>query len=236
MRHRNFLLALLWMVVLAPASRGDDILPKAPPASGYAKMASHSPFAPPTAPVAAQATPPPPPTPGWADNLTVTMIMRDGDKYKVTVVDSQNPQHLYLTSDADPATQMAVASIKWGANHDDPPTVTLSKGKEFAQVKYESGASSPGGNNQMGGPPIPGAGRNLALGGQSLAGVQPFHPPLPNIGQSGNPLPSSSAIRRPIIRAPVAAAPPTVARPLGQPNAGVRPNPALKVDDDDDDD
>ena len=231
--------ALLGLLVTVRVGRADEVLPQAQPASKYAKMASRSPFAPPTTPSAVVAAPTPPPVPGWADSLTATMIMRDGDKYMVTVVDSQSPQHLYLTSVPDRTTQMAVASVKWGGNHDDPPTVTLSKGREFAQVKYESGAVSPGGTNQMGGggPPIPGAARNLLPGGQPLANAQPFHPPLPNGGQSGNQMPNSSTIRRPIIRAPVSAAPPAGARPgPGQPNGVARPNPAVKVDDDDDDD
>ena len=219
------------------AAHADDVLPKAPPASKYAKMAAHSPFAPPTAQAAPQATPPPPPVPGWADNLKATMVMQDGNNYTVTVVDSQNPQHLYLTMEPDKDTQMAVVSVKWGANRDDPPTITLRKGKEFAQVRYESGASSPGGNNALGGGPVlPGRPVNAA-GGPPIPGGQPFHPPLQNGGgvQAGIPVPSSNAIRRPLIHsAPPARAP---VRPgVSPPTPGARPNPGVQVDDDDDDD
>ncbi len=239
MNSRLFCLVLFGLAVGGGTGRADDIVPKAPPASKYARMAAHSPFAPPTTPTAVQATPPPPPVPGWADSLTATMIMRDGDKYMVTVVDTQNPQHLYLTSEPDKLTQMAVASVKWGANRDEAPTVTLSKGKEFAQVKYESGASSPGGNNQLGGgPPIPGGVRIPGQNGPPIPGAQGFHPPgAPNTVQSGNPTPTSAGFRRPLIHAPAVTAPPAGMRPpLNPTNAAARPNPAVKVDDDDDDD
>ena len=220
-------LILLSLAVGSFEGRADDVLPKAPPVSKYARMAAHSPFAPPTLPTTTQAAPPPPPVPGWADNLTATMIMRDGDKFMVTVVDSQNPQHLYLTSDPDKLTQMAVASVKLGANRDEAPTVTLSKGKEFAQVKYDSGASSPGGNNQLGGgPPIPGGVRNPGLGGPPIPGAQPFHPPgAPTAAQVGNPIPTSAGFRRPLIRAPAVTAPPAGTRPtVSLPNPIARPN------------
>ncbi len=210
----------------------DEVLPKASPASKYAKMAAHSPFAPPTAPVVTQAAPTPPPAPGWADSLTATMLVQDGNTYMVTVIDSQDLQkHLYLTSAADATEPMAVASIKWGATREEPPIITLRKGKEFAQVRYESGLSSLGTNNNLGGPPIPGA-RNPAPGTPVAPGIRP--PPLTttgpmNQGQPGN------AIRRPVIHSqPAPTAVP--ARPLGNvPANGVRPNPAVQVDDDDDD-
>ena len=226
------LLVLLGLVCIH-RSRADEVLPKAPPASKYAKMAAHSPFAPPTAPVVATAAATPPPTPGWADNLTVTMIMQDGASYMVTVIDSQTPQqHQYLTSEPDKTSQMAVASVKWGANRDEPPTVTLRRGKEFAQVRYESGTASAGGGPSLGGgPQIPGGMRNLSPGAAvapGTAGIRP--PPLPNAG-NGNP---GNALRRPLIRSQPA---PALTRPgVNPPNTAVRPNPALQVDDDDEDD
>ena len=176
--------------------------------------------------------------PGWADSLTATMIMQDGLKYMVTVVDSASPQHLYLTSEteADKPNDIAVASVRWGANREDPPTITLRKGKEFAQVRYESGAASPGGNNAMGGAaPAPGVPRN-PMGGPVIPGSQAFHSPLQTgIAQPANPGgPTSNAIRRPLIRAQPAA--PVGGRPgINPPNNAVRPNPALQNDDDDDD-
>lgn len=212
-------------------ARADDVIPQAPPASNYAKMASHSPFSPPTAPLAAPAATPPPPVPGWADSLTAKMIVQDGVQYMVMVVDAQNPdRHLYLTAEPEGETQIAVASVKWGATRDDPPAITLRKGKEFAQVRYDAGAASAaGGNSAGGGPPIPGAVRNPP-------GAQPFHAPLqanvvPNAGQG----PSNNLLRRPLIRSQPAAAP-ALGRPgVNPPANGIRPNPALPADDDDDD-
>ncbi len=234
-RHRAVVL-LAWSVgllAMGGPGRADDILPKAPPASKYAKMAGHSPFAPPTAPVGTQAPPPKPPAPGWADGLTATMIAQDGPNYMVTVVDAQNSQqHLYLTAEPDPETKMAVVSVKWGATRDDPPTITLSKGKEFAQVRYEassSGTSSPLG----GGVPIPGAGRNPPVG---IPGGQAFHSPLQvPPAQPTNQGPSSNVVRRPLIRSQPPAAPTSVRPGVNPPANGVRPNPAVPVDDDDDD-
>ena len=215
-------------------SKADDPLPKPLPVSKYAKMAAHSPFAPPTAPVVQQAAPAPPPAPGWADSLTATMVMQDGKRFLVTVVDSSNSQHLYLSTEPDNATDMAVSTVKWGANRDDPPTITLRRGKEFAQVRYDSGASSPGGGSNV--PGIPGAPRPPTLGNPAgIPGAQPFRPPpLANIvpvnqGQT-------AAIRRPLIRAQPGSAAPALSRPgVNAPNSGVRPNPAATADDDDDD-
>ena len=213
-------------------ARADDILPKASPASKYAKMAAHSPFAPPTAAVVTQAAPTPPPAPGWADTLTATMLVQDGNTYMVTVIDSQDPQkHLYLTSaPEDPVEPMAVASIKWGANREDPPTITLRKGKEFAQVRYESGLSALGTNNNLGGPPIPG-GRNSGPGAAAAMGIRP--PPLSTTGPMNQGAPGN-AIRRPVIHSQPAPVVPV--RPPGNvPANAVRPNPAVQADDDDDD-
>ena len=237
MSSRISSLLLLALACGTGAGRADDLLPKAPPATRYTKIAAHSPFAPPTAPVSAQPAATPPPAPGWADTLTATMVMQDGSKYIVTVVDSSNPQHLYLTSEPDKTAQISVASVKWGATREDPPTITLRKGSEVAQVRYESGAAAPAGNNPAGGgPPIPGGARPGMPGAPSAAGLQPFHPPLPNTGQ-GNPVPSSIALRRPLIRSQPMTAAPAGARPgMAAPNPVGRPNPAAKADDDDDDD
>ncbi len=229
--------ALCWVglftfLLAGGPARADDVLPKAPPTSKYAKMAGHSPFAPPTAPVVAPVAAPPPPVPGWADSLTATMIIQDGANYMVTVIDAQNSQkHLYLTAEPEHDTQMAVASVKWGANRADPPAITLRKGKEFAQVRYELGAVSPGGANPAGGgPPIPGGVRS------PVPSAQPFHSPLQATGGQGtNQGPSSNMIRRPLIRSQPQAAPAAVRPGVNPPAAGVRPNPALAADDDDDD-
>ncbi len=213
-------------------AKADDVLPKAPPASKYAKMASHSPFAPPTAPVAAPVGTPPPIAPGWADSLTATMIMQDGANYLVTVIDAQNAQkHLYLTAEPEHETQIAVASVKWGANREDPPAITLRKGKEFAQVRYEANAT-PGGTKPPGGVlPIPGGVRNPPPG---LPGAQPFHSPLQaNNVVPGNQAPPGSVLRRPVIRSGPAIAPPPLRPGANAPTAGVRPNPAADDDDDD---
>ena len=221
------------MLGVGTLALAEDPLPKAVPATKYAKMAARSPFAPPTAVLAPQATPPPPPAPGWADSLTVTMIMQDGNKYMVTVVDSANQQqHLYLTMEPDKQTQMSVASVKWGASREDPPTITLRKGKDTAQVRYESGSNAPGTPNGMGGaPPIPGVVRNPVPAVPGGGGMAAFHPPpMPNSQVNGGP---ATAVRRPLIRSQ----PMPPARPaINQPAAGVRPNPAAKADDDDDDD
>ena len=223
---------LLGVSALAMA---EDPVPKAVPATKYAKMAARSPFAPPTAVAAPQMTPPPPPAPGWADSLTATMIMQDGSKYMVTVVDSANQQqHLYLSTEPDGLTQMSVASVRWGATRDDPPTITLRKGKETAQVRYETGSSAPGAANGMGGAaPLPNGVRNPvpAIPG-GVPGAAAFHPPLPNGQSNGGP---STAMRRPLIRAqpgPCGSARrstrlPTVCVPIPLPR---------RSDDDDDDD
>ena len=221
------------MLGVGALATAEEPLPKAVPATKYAKMAAHSPFSPPTAVAAPQQTPPPPPTPGWADSLTATMIMQDGSRYMVTVVDSANQQqHLYLTMEPDSQTLMSVESVRWGATRDDPPTITLRKGKDTAQVRYETGSTAQGTTNGMGGaPPIPGGVRNPAPGIPNTGGMAAFHPPpLPNAQASGGP---ATAIRRPLIRSqPMPAARP----PVNAPAAGVRPNPAAKIDDDDDDD
>ncbi len=216
-------------------AQADEVLPKAPPASKYVKMAGHSPFAPPTVPVAAPAATPPPPVPGWADNLTVTMIAQNGVNYMVTVVDAQNSQkHLYLTAEPEHDTQIAVASVKWGVNRDDPPTITLSKGKEFAQVRYEANTASPGGANPAGpGLPIPGGVRNPP---QGVSGGQAFHPPLQaNTGQPANQAAPGNVLRRPLIRSQPVVLPPQLRNGPTPPTAGGRPNPAAPADDDDDD-
>lgn len=227
-------LRVLTGVILASSGtllRADDVLPKAPPAAKYEKMAGHSPFAPPTVPVAAPVAAPPTPAPGWADALTATMIAQDGANFMVTVVDAQNSQqHLYLTSEPDDKAPMSVVSVKWGATHDDPPTITLRKGQEFAQVRYEAangaGVPSPAGNIVQ----IPGAARNLPVPPGNAA----FHSPFQASANQG---PSTNAIRRPLIRAQQPAAPAGVRPGVNAPGpAGVRPNAAIKVDDDDDDD
>lgn len=229
----------LFVLGFGTVSKADDPLPKPLPVSKYAKMAAHSPFAPPTAPIVQQAAPPPPPAPGWADSLTATMVMQDGNKFLVTVVDSSNSQHLYLTTEPDKTNDMAVSTVKWGTNRDDPPTITLRKGKEFAQVRYDSGAASTGGGNSIPGggvPVIPGAPRFPTPGNPpGIPGAQPFRPPPLANNLPGNP--GASAIRRPLIRAqPGAAAAPALSRPgVNAPNSGVRPNPAGTADDDDDD-
>ena len=225
-------ICLLLLVAGTGVVKADDVIPKATPASKYAKMASRSPFAPPTAQVAAPATTPPPPVPGWADSLTATMIMQDGAAYMVTVVDAQNAQkHLYLTAEPDRDTQIAVASVKWGTNRDEPPAITLRKGKEFAQVRYDAGMPSPGGANPAGGPPIPGGVRNPIPG---APGGPPFHAPLQAGAASSAAQTPSSVLRRPLIRSQAPA--PATARPgINPPSNGARLNPAVQADDDDDD-
>ncbi len=159
--------------------------------------------------------------------------MQEGDKFKVTVVDAQNlQQHLYLTMEPDPINQMSVASVKWGANRDEPPTIILRKGKETAQVRYESGSGAPANPNGAGGgaPAIPGAVRIPPAPMPGAAGGAAFRPPpMQNTQANGGP---STAIRRPLIRSQ----PQPPARPaVNAPANGVRPSSAVKVDDDDDD-
>lgn len=241
--RRGLVLTAAGGLGLVVQGRADDTVPKAYPADRYEKMAAHSPFSPPTEAPKVQATPTPPPAPSWADKLTATMIMQYGNDYKVTVVDQDSPTHLQLyTNVEDDQSHMQVASVKWNAaNRDETPTITLRRGTDFAQVRYEPGNSS-----------MPGAvGGNPALARPAgLPGVNNFRPPggappipgsMPQAGVNVQAPTVNNALRRAPIRAvPQAPAPggrpivmPGAANPPGQP---VRTAPAIKTDDDDDDD
>ena len=218
-------------------SRADDVLPKPVPADRYNKMAAHSPFTPPTTPVA---TPPPqvaPPPPSWLDKLSVNMLMQDHGVFYATVVDQDSPTHIYLSSDKeDPDSHMAIASVKWDSeNHDETPIITLRRGTDFGQVRYEPGTSSGPGMVIQPRPGVSGAAPN------NFRVPQPA-PAIP--GQLNQPQPTNAAnaaLRRGPIRA-VPQAPAPGGRPVVLPgnNPAVQPvrpvSPQIKTDDDDDDD
>ena len=227
------LLLLFLLFIPSPPSRADDILPKPVPPDRYNKMAAHSPFTPPTAPTTAQPIQAAPPAPSWLDKLSVNMLMQDHGVFYVTAVDSDNPAaHIYLSSDKeDPESHLAIASVKWNPeNRDETPVITLRRGKDFGQVRYEASASSGPGMNIQPRPGAAGAPPNAFRAPQSAPAIPgQINPPPLNAANPG--------LRRTPIRA-VPQAPAPGGRPVVLPNnPAVRPvTPQIKTDDDDDDD
>lgn len=221
--------------------RADDVLPTPFPADHFSKMASHSPFTPPTAPIA---TPPPAPTPqpvSFADKLTVTSLLQRNGVFYAWVIDQDN-QHLYLSS--EPVTkpdQIQISSVKGdpASTANEAPVITLRKGVAFGTVRYEPGS---GGASIAGGPGIPGPPRQGILPGTVLnrPGAAPSLP-----GSIVNPTaPVNNGIRRPlVIPAPRPQPPPgSGGRPVVLPGTAttlrptVRPGVGAPANDDDDDD
>lgn len=139
--RNNLIPLILGAVALAAATaRGDDVLPQPASPKRYEKLAAHSPFAPPTAPVQAAPTATPPPGPSWSDNLSVTSIMQNGNVYFVTVMEKDSPDHYIIRSDTEDETHhLAVASVKW-ADKADAVKVTLRKGTQFGDVQFDPSA------------------------------------------------------------------------------------------------
>ncbi len=202
-----------------PASaRADDPLPTSYPVSRYQKMQAHSPFAPPTVPVA--------PTPAvaggaWTDKLAVTSLMQQGGKYVAMVLDRDTEQHFLVTSDKEDEHRLMLSSVQWAPKFGDM-RITIRRGTEFGQVTFDpsagagaagSAAGGPGGVRQP--PPIPGAGPTV------------FHPP-PGLNSAPGTASPSSIIRRPGIG--------SVPPPVTAPRPVTRRLPPNGAADDDDDD
>lgn len=233
--RRTVLLAALVIAGFVSRARADDPLPKPILPDHYNKMAAHSPFAPPTDAPKAQAAATPPPQASAFDKLSATMLMQVDGVYSVTIVDPDSPEHLYLTSSAvDEKSQMKIASVKWDpVSGQEEPTITLSKGTQFGQVRYEptsGGAAGTGPRPQN--PMLP-------------TGFRPNVPPtsVPGLPNPGAPAAANNALRRGPIRAAPAPgpAPGGTGRPVVLPGesrtaAPLRTGPQVKTDDDDDDD
>lgn len=238
LRRASCLLFCLVGLAFGTSARADDVLPRPAAPKRYEKLAAHSPFAPPTGPVqAAPPPPPPPPGPTWSDNLTVTSLVQNGNLYTATVVEKDSSNHFLIRSDVENAdNHMELATVKW-ADKPDAIKVTVRKGTQFGDVRFDPSATAPSGD---GGP---------------AAQPQPFVPPprpnFPNPAANFRPPPGVPApapnmpIRpgpgnimrsRPIIRSNPPLAPvvrPLTATPLpGRALAPVKPS---KDDDDDDD-
>ena len=227
---KTLCLPFLAAMCLVLAARGDDVLPQPAPAKRYDTLSAHSPFAPPTGPVAAPvATPPPPPAPAWSDNLTITSLMQTGNVYTATVVEKDTSLRYLIRSDREnPDNQLRLASVNW-ADKPDAIKVTVAKGTQFGDVHFDpAAATSPGG---LGSGLPPGTIRPPAPPAN-------FHPPpgvaatLPN-PPGGQPL--NTVRGRPVIRA----APPPVTAPAARPvitAPGLPNRPVNKAANDDDDD
>ncbi len=214
------------------AVRADDALPSPPPNKRYDKLAARSPFAPPTAgpaPTAPAATPPP--APSWSDNLTVTSLMQSGNVFFATIMEKDtSARHLIRSDEVDKLTLLELASVRWAATS-DAIKVTVSKGTQFADLKFDPSATADGAGSMPGMPP------GLAPRPGVPNPAANFHPPLP---ASTVQTPPGGIVRgRPVIRANPQPPPvrPVINAPQG-PARVIPPTvpPAAKDDDDDDDD
>ena len=233
--RRPAALAVLVVLGFAARVRADDPTPHPLPANRYDMMAVRSPFAPPTEAIKPPPTATSPPVPSWSDKFSVSMLMQDHGIFYATVVDADNPQHLYLNSAReDPISHLKIGPVQWNpSGGQEQPMVTLLRGSERAQVRYE-----------------PGSGAGAAIlpprppGAPGISAPNLFRPP-PIQPASGavNPPPTSTVLRR----APIRAVPPppaaggagrTVVLPgegRAAPPTRTAPQP-IKTDDDDDDD
>lgn len=243
------LVAGLALLIGSNLQADDGVTPKAFPADRYSKMASHSPFAPPTAPIATPPPVAPPPQPSFADRLTAISIAVDKGIYMVMVVDQDTQEHNFLRSDRLDAKQMQIASVRWDANGDKSqvPVITVRKGGLTGQVRYEPTTAAAGAPGMGGGPAIPGSVPRLNNGAVPPA-ARPYTPPImpggvPNPVAAVPGVPNAPAIpgSRAPIRGPqqVTQPPPAtggraVVMPGNQPT--VRPGVISPDDDDDDDD
>ncbi len=237
----------------AVCGRADNPIPTAFPPDRYARMAAHSPFTPPTAPVQAAPTAPPPPKTSFADKLTATNMTEVNSVYEVTVVDPDSTRHIYVRSDGeDPETHLRIASVKWPQiNRDEPgaretPIITITKGTESAQLRYEPGGGG-GGAGMSGAMPMNGAGAQPRPFIPGNAGVRPPGAPAIPGNTTGNVavapppgVPPGGPRRAMPIRAfPPASAPAAQNPVLPGGNATTQPlrrGVVTKPDDDDDDD
>ena len=176
----------------------------------------------------------PPPAPAWSDNLTVTSLMQFGSFYTATVVEKDGSAHYLIRSDSeDPDSHLMLASVRW-ADKPEAVKVTIRKGTQFGEVRFDPAASSSSGPAVPGAPPSP-----LRPGVPNPAAN--FRPPPPSGGpvQSAGGGPPGNAFRgRPVIRANPPAAPsrPIVTPPAQGANRIVAPVATGKNTDDDDDD
>jgi hypothetical protein len=212
------LLGLAAGLAAGPEAWADDVLPKAFPASRYAKLGAHSPFSPPTAAAAVPMTTAAP-AGSWADKLSVALLMEQGGKYVATVVDRDSAEHFLVTSDGGNDKNMTLSSVQWG-DKPNQTRVTIRKGTEFGQVAFDPNATAA---SSAAAPMLPGV---FPRTPPMAPGV--FHPPpAPNVGFNG-PRTPSVIVRRPPISS-------------GQPTFNNPRNPLGRVttqtsDDDDDDD
>lgn len=228
------------------------MIPKPFPADRYAKMAAHSPFAPPTAPAPPPTQAPPPPKSSFTDKLSVTSLAQSDGVYMVTVVDADTQSHLFLTSNSAPpgpnrrAPEMFISSVKWNPapGRNEQADITIKKGTEFGVLHYVPNTASsgavPGGTNLAGNMPHP------VNGGVMAGGNRPYVPPaIPgSVPTMPNPIASAAAANNVQRRAPIRGPQPppaTGGRAVVLPGTAttlaptVKPG-ALNADDDDDDD
>ena len=240
-------LLAVWAATLLCA-RADDVIPNPFPADRYAKMAAHSPFAPPTAPAPPPTQAPPPPKSSFTDKLKVNGMVQSEGIYYVTVEDTDTQEHTLLTSKPTPppgrpAPSMFISSVKWhpAPGKDEQAEITIKKDAEFGVLRYAPGANSGG---MTGGPGLAGNSPRPPGGGIVPGVNRPYTPPTVPGSVPAVPNPAAAAALAVQRRAPIRGPQPPPApggRPVVPPGTAttlaptVKPG-ALNADDDDDDD
>ena len=211
-------LALVFPLAFAVASgglclsaRAEDVVPQAPAASRYEKMASRSPFAPPTPVTGLLTSVTAPAGPKWSDNLTVTLITQQGGVSFATIQDKvKNERFLLQSNKEDPEHQLALVGVQWG-DLISQTTVMLRHNNEFATVRFDPNATAaaPAAN------PVPGRGTGVPGTYPAAAGT----PPPGRLQPPPNPPNLPGAVQRrgliratPTVTAPAAPQPPNLIR------------------------
>ena len=156
------------------AARADDVLPRPADPKRYDRLAAHSPFAPPSARAGRDASPRHAAARSVVvRHLTVTTLVQDGKVYSATVLEKDTSLTYLVRSDriVNPDHALIVASVKWAARPEDI-TVTLARGKEFGEVRFDPSVVAGGSS---------GAGAPSASTGRTITPnpVTAFHPPPP---------------------------------------------------------
>lgn len=129
---------LLPSLALAASLVAAEVLPQSQPLTRYAKMLEDSPFRKPTE--AAPPAPPPPEPDNFGADLTVSGVMRSGEKNMVMLVQKSDSQRILVSSGEENAQGLSLVSVEFSEEH-LKTRVTLKKGKETAVVTFDQNAA-----------------------------------------------------------------------------------------------